>query len=52
MIAYWPSCGMYGVNVSEILKVVEPAIGGEVVDQLFLNTRRFGIHVRLLLERY
>ena len=31
---------------SEILELVELAVGGEVVDQIFLNTRRFGIHVR------
>ena len=40
------ACARYGVNVSEILEVVELAIGGEVIDQIFLNTRRFGIHVR------
>jgi cobalt-zinc-cadmium resistance protein CzcA len=40
------SCARYGVNVSEILELVELAIGGEIVDQIFLNTRRFGIHVR------
>jgi cobalt-zinc-cadmium resistance protein CzcA len=40
------ACARYGVNVSEILEVVELAIGGEVIDQIYLNTRRFGIHVR------
>ncbi len=45
------ACARYGVNVSDILEVVEVAIGGETVDQVFLNTRRFGIHVRLD-ERY
>lgn len=40
------ACARYGVNVSEILELVELAIGGEVIDQVFLNTRRFGIHVR------
>jgi cobalt-zinc-cadmium resistance protein CzcA len=40
------ACARYGVNVSEILEVVELAIGGEVISQIFLNTRRFGIHVR------
>lgn len=40
------ACARYGVNVVDILKLVELAIGGEVIDQVFLNTRRFGIHVR------
>lgn len=41
------SCARYGANVSDILKVVELAIGGETVDQVYVNNRRFGIHVRL-----
>ncbi len=40
------ACGRYGVNVNEILELVELAIGGEVIDNIYLNTRRFGIHVR------
>jgi cobalt-zinc-cadmium resistance protein CzcA len=51
VIADRDACARYGVNVSEILEIVELAIGGEVVDQIFLNTRRFGIHVRYQ-ERY
>ncbi len=51
VIADRDACARYGVNVAEILEVVELAIGGEVVDQLFLNTRRFGIHVRFQ-EKY
>lgn len=47
IIANREACARYGVNVSDILEVVEVAIGGETVDQVFLNTRRFGIHVRL-----
>ncbi len=46
IIADRDACARYGVNVSNILEVVELAIGGEVIDQVFLNTRRFGIHVR------
>jgi cobalt-zinc-cadmium resistance protein CzcA len=34
------------VDVAELLEVVELAVGGEVIDQLYLGTRRFGIHVR------
>ncbi|MBL7214300.1 MAG: efflux RND transporter permease subunit [Phycisphaerae bacterium] len=46
IIANRQACGRYGINVSEILKLVELAIGGEVIDNIYLNTRRFGIHVR------
>ncbi len=46
IVADRPTCARYGVNVADILEVVELAIGGEVIDQVFLNTRRFGIHVR------
>jgi len=40
------ACSRYGVNVSELLEIVEIAIGGEVIDQIYLGTRRFGIHLR------
>ncbi len=46
IIADRQACGRYGVNVSDILELVELAIGGEVIDNIYLNTRRFGIHVR------
>ena len=46
IIADRQACGRYGINVSEILELVELAIGGEVIDSIYLNTRRFGIHVR------
>ena len=46
IIADRSACARYGVNVTDILDVVELAIGGEVIDQMYLNTRRFGIHVR------
>ncbi len=46
IIADRKACGRYGINVSEILELVELAIGGEVIDNIYLNTRRFGIHVR------
>jgi len=46
VIADRDACARYGVNVSEILEVVRLGIGGEVVDQIFLNSRRFGINVR------
>lgn len=40
------ACARYGVTVSEILEMVELAVGGEVIDNIYLNTRRFGIHMR------
>jgi cobalt-zinc-cadmium resistance protein CzcA len=40
------ACARYGIAVNEILELIELAIGGEPVDQIYLNTRRFGIHVR------
>jgi cobalt-zinc-cadmium resistance protein CzcA len=46
IIADREACSRYGVNVSELLEIVELAIGGEVIDQLYLGTRRFGIHIR------
>ena len=46
IIADRAACARYGINVSEILELVELAIGGEVIDNIYLNVRRFGIHVR------
>ncbi|MGE4488082.1 MAG: efflux RND transporter permease subunit [Kiritimatiellales bacterium] len=40
------ACARYGIAVSDVLEIVELAIGGEPVDQILLGTRRFGIHVR------
>ncbi len=40
------SCARYGVSVAEILELVELAVGGEVIDKVYINTRRFGINVR------
>lgn len=46
VIADRRSCARYGVNVADILEIVELAVGGEVIDQVYLGTRRFGIHLR------
>lgn len=46
IIADRDACARYGVNVSELLEIVELAVGGEVIDQIYLSSRRFGIHVR------
>lgn len=46
IVADRDACARYGVDVTELLEIVELAIGGEVIDQLYLGTRRFGIHIR------
>ena len=46
IIADRDACARYGVSVSELLEIVELAVGGEVIDQIYLSSRRFGIHVR------
>jgi cobalt-zinc-cadmium resistance protein CzcA len=46
IIANRKACARYNVDVAEILEIVELDIGGEVIDELFLHTRRFGIHMR------
>jgi len=46
IVADREACSRHGVPVSEVLEIVELAIGGEVIDSLYLNTRRFGIHLR------
>jgi cobalt-zinc-cadmium resistance protein CzcA len=40
----------YGVPGEIVLEQVETAIGGRVVDTLYRNTRRYGIHVRYAPE--
>lgn len=46
VIADREACARHGVSVSRILEMVELAVGGEVVDNIYLNTRRFGIQLR------
>lgn len=46
VVADRQACSRYGVTVGDILEIVELAVGGEVVDHIYLNTRRFGIHIR------
>ena len=38
----------YGITVNQIMEAIELAVGGEVVSQIYKETRRFGIHVRFL----
>ena len=40
------ACARYGVTVGEIMEMVELAVGGEVIDYIYLNTRRFGVNMR------
>lgn len=51
VVANREACARYGVSVEEILGLVGLAVGGETIDQIFLNTRRFDIHLRYQ-ERY
>ena len=51
IIADRAACSRYGIAVSQIQEMVELAIGGEVIDTLYLHTRRFGIHVRFKEDR-
>ncbi len=44
------ACARYGVPGSVVLEQVETAIGGRVVDTLYKNTRRYGIHLRYAPE--
>jgi len=39
-------CYARGVSRKAILDIVELGIGGEVIDNLYLDTRRFGVHLR------
>jgi cobalt-zinc-cadmium resistance protein CzcA len=46
IVADRAACSRFGVTVDQILEIVELAIGGEVIDNIYLHTRRFGIHLR------
>jgi cobalt-zinc-cadmium resistance protein CzcA len=41
-----PACARFGINADHVLELVELAVGGEVIDTIYLGTRRFGIHIR------
>jgi cobalt-zinc-cadmium resistance protein CzcA len=51
VIADRAACSRYGIAVSQIQEMIELAVGGEVIDTLYLHTRRFGIHVRFKEDR-
>jgi len=40
------ACARYGVSVADIMEIVECAVGGEVIDNIFITTRRIGIFLR------
>ncbi|MBU1881622.1 CusA/CzcA family heavy metal efflux RND transporter, partial [bacterium] len=42
-----PKASRYGLNVDDVMEMVELGIGGEVIGQVYENVRRFGIFVRL-----
>ncbi|UCE61963.1 MAG: efflux RND transporter permease subunit, partial [Phycisphaerales bacterium] len=51
IVADRAACSRFGIAVSQIQEMVELAIGGEVIDTLYLNTRRFAIHMRFREDR-
>ncbi|MCF8128332.1 MAG: efflux RND transporter permease subunit, partial [Deltaproteobacteria bacterium] len=46
VVANRQNCARYGITVGQILEIVELAVGGEAIDNIYLNTRRFDIHLR------
>jgi len=46
VVADRAACSRFGVTVNQILEIVELAIGGEIIDNIYLHTRRFGVHLR------
>ncbi|MBN2008696.1 efflux RND transporter permease subunit [candidate division KSB1 bacterium] len=40
-------CARYGINVDEVQEIVEAAVGGEVIGQVYLGVRRFDVLVRM-----
>ncbi|HUU83097.1 MAG TPA: CusA/CzcA family heavy metal efflux RND transporter [Phycisphaerae bacterium] len=51
IVADRAACSRYGIAVEQIQEMVELGVGGEVVDTLYLHTRRYGIHVRFKEDR-
>ncbi len=48
IIADRQKCARYGVNTDQVMQLVETAIGGKVIDQIYINDRRYDIQVRYL----
>lgn len=46
VIADRTACARFGIAVSQLMELVELAVGGEVIDSLYLNTRKYGIRLR------
>ncbi len=51
VVADRAACSRFGIGINQIQEMVELAVGGEVIDTLYLSTRRFGIHVRFREDR-
>ncbi|MFO7652066.1 MAG: CusA/CzcA family heavy metal efflux RND transporter [bacterium] len=47
VVADREACARYGVSVADLLEMIEMGVGGEVVDNVYLDTRRYGISVRV-----
>lgn len=43
-------CARYGINVDDVLEIVEAAVGGKVIGSVYLGVRRFDILVRMKEE--
>lgn len=50
IIADRERCARYGINVDDVQEIVEAAVGGEVVGQVYQGVRRFDILVRMKEE--
>ncbi|NLF92938.1 MAG: efflux RND transporter permease subunit [Oligosphaeraceae bacterium] len=46
LLADRDACARYGISINNLMEMVEMAVGGEVIDYLFLNTRKYGIRLR------
>ncbi len=46
LLADRAACARYGISIDNLMEMVELAIGGEVIDYLYLNTRKYGIRLR------
>ncbi len=50
VIADRNKCRLFGINIAEIMELVELAAGGEVIDRLYVNNTHYGINLRYQQE--
>jgi cobalt-zinc-cadmium resistance protein CzcA len=46
VVADRESCARHGISVDQVLEMVELAVGGETIGNIFINNRRFAINLR------